>query len=137
MEQPFKTLLWLILVIRWGLRILLKVSQLKTIHSFVTSGPDADAGILPRSLDVIFSSIGEHGFAGISIKPQRCREFTRLTVEQQAEEELFKRNLFRQLQEVSSCTPASVSTWDLFVSNHVVSERGCMQSVVTSVQVKS
>lgn len=29
MEQPFKTLLWLILVIRWGLRILVKVSQLK------------------------------------------------------------------------------------------------------------
>uniref|UniRef100_A0A3Q3E857 Kinesin family member 20Ba n=2 Tax=Labrus bergylta TaxID=56723 RepID=A0A3Q3E857_9LABR len=35
----------------------------------------------------------------MSIKPQRCREFTRLTREQEAEEALFKRNLFRQLKE--------------------------------------
>ncbi|XP_026212044.1 kinesin-like protein KIF20B isoform X2 [Anabas testudineus] len=62
-------------------------------------GPDADAGILPRSLDVIFGSIGEQVFSGMDIKPHRCREFTRLTREQQVEEVTFKRNLFRQLKE--------------------------------------
>ncbi|KAM9345101.1 kinesin-like protein KIF20B [Symphorus nematophorus] len=67
--------------------------------TFTFLGPDADAGILPRSLDVIFSSIDERVFSGMSIKPHRCREFTRLTREQQAEEAVFKRNLFRQLKE--------------------------------------
>eukprot|EP00064_Thunnus_orientalis_P022911 superscaffoldBa00008161_g23132 len=67
--------------------------------TFTFLGPDADAGILPRSLDVIFSSIDERVFTGMSIKPHRCQEFTRLTREQQAEEAAFKRNLFRQLKE--------------------------------------
>ncbi|XP_029377077.1 kinesin-like protein KIF20B isoform X2 [Echeneis naucrates] len=67
--------------------------------TFLGPGPDADAGILPRCLDVIFSNIDELVFPGMSIKPHRCREFTRLTREQQAEEVLFKRNLFKQLKE--------------------------------------
>ncbi|XP_030296755.1 kinesin-like protein KIF20B isoform X2 [Sparus aurata] len=67
--------------------------------TFTFLGPDADAGILPRSLDVIFSSIDEQIFTGMSIKPHRCQEFTRLSREQQTEEALFKRNLFRQLKE--------------------------------------
>ncbi|XP_041803723.1 kinesin-like protein KIF20B [Chelmon rostratus] len=67
--------------------------------TFTFLGPDADAGILPRSLHVIFNSIDEKVFTGMSIKPHRCREFTRLTREQQAEEALFKRNLFSQLKE--------------------------------------
>lgn len=71
-------------------------------HSaLVTQGPDCDAGVLPRSLDVIFSSIDEKVFPGTSIKPHRCREFTRLTAEQQAEEASFKRSLLRQLKEVT------------------------------------
>uniref|UniRef100_A0A3B5APY7 Kinesin family member 20B n=1 Tax=Stegastes partitus TaxID=144197 RepID=A0A3B5APY7_9TELE len=61
--------------------------------------PDADAGVLPRTLNVIFNSVDEQVFPEMSIKPHRCREFTRLTREQQAEEALFKRNLFRQLKE--------------------------------------
>ncbi|XP_042358648.1 kinesin-like protein KIF20B isoform X2 [Plectropomus leopardus] len=67
--------------------------------TFTFLGPDADAGMLPRSLDVIFSSIDEQIFTGMSIKPHRCREFMRLTGEQQAEEVAFKRNFFRQLKE--------------------------------------
>lgn len=69
--------------------------------TFTFLGPDSDAGILPRSLDVIFSSINEKVFPGMSIKPHRCREFTRLTVEQQTEEALFKRSLLRQLKETA------------------------------------
>ncbi|XP_049455824.1 kinesin-like protein KIF20B isoform X1 [Epinephelus fuscoguttatus] len=67
--------------------------------TFTFLGPDADAGMLPRSLDVIFSSIDERVFTRMSIKPHRCREFTRLTWEQQAEEAAFKRSFFRQIKE--------------------------------------
>ncbi|XP_024152502.1 kinesin-like protein KIF20B isoform X2 [Oryzias melastigma] len=67
--------------------------------TFTFLGPDADAGILPRSLDVIFNSVEGRVFSGTSIKPHRCREFTRLSEEQQAEEASFKRNLFRQTAE--------------------------------------
>uniref|UniRef100_H3D796 Kinesin-like protein n=1 Tax=Tetraodon nigroviridis TaxID=99883 RepID=H3D796_TETNG len=70
--------------------------------TFTFLGPDTDPGILPRSLDVIFNFVGEQGYAGMSIKPHR-QEFTRLTVEQQTEEALFKRNPFRKLKEVK-CT---------------------------------
>ncbi|XP_067466947.1 kinesin-like protein KIF20B isoform X2 [Thunnus thynnus] len=83
--------------------------------TFTFLGPDADAGILPRSLDVIFSSIDEKVFTGMSIKPHRCQEFTRLTREQQAEEAAFKRNLFRQLKEVPFCHQKAM-TLDVFVS---------------------
>ncbi|XP_051815708.1 kinesin-like protein KIF20B isoform X2 [Acanthochromis polyacanthus] len=72
--------------------------------TFTFLGPDADAGILPRTLDVIFSSIDEQVFPEMSLKPHRCREFTRLTREQQNEEALFKRNLFRQLKESEKST---------------------------------
>uniref|UniRef100_A0A665VNR2 Kinesin family member 20Ba n=1 Tax=Echeneis naucrates TaxID=173247 RepID=A0A665VNR2_ECHNA len=75
--------------------------------TFTFLGPDADAGILPRCLDVIFSNIDELVFPGMSIKPHRCREFTRLTREQQAEEVLFKRNLFKQLKEVTCAVSVS------------------------------
>uniref|UniRef100_A0A3P9IGK8 Kinesin-like protein n=1 Tax=Oryzias latipes TaxID=8090 RepID=A0A3P9IGK8_ORYLA len=77
--------------------------------TFTFLGPDADAGILPRSLDVIFNSMEGQVFCGMSIKPHRCREFTRLSREQQAEEELFKRNLFRQTVEVMSSIKSSLS----------------------------
>ncbi|XP_078129045.1 kinesin-like protein KIF20B isoform X3 [Sander vitreus] len=78
--------------------------------TFTFLGPDADAGILPRSLDVIFSSIDEQVFTGMSIKPHRCQEFTRLTVEQQAEEVAFKRNFFRQLKESDRSNASLTST---------------------------
>uniref|UniRef100_A0A672ZN56 Kinesin family member 20Ba n=1 Tax=Sphaeramia orbicularis TaxID=375764 RepID=A0A672ZN56_9TELE len=74
--------------------------------TFTFLGPDTDAGLLPRSLDVIFSSVESRVFTGTSIKPHRCREFTRLNREQQVEEAAFKKNLFRQLKEVRS--PAEV-----------------------------
>ncbi|XP_024857829.1 kinesin-like protein KIF20B isoform X2 [Kryptolebias marmoratus] len=64
--------------------------------TFTFLGPDSDAGVLPRSLDVIFSSIDEQVYPGASVKPHRCREFTRLSREQQVEEALFKKNLLRQ-----------------------------------------
>uniref|UniRef100_A0AAQ4R9N2 Kinesin family member 20Ba n=1 Tax=Gasterosteus aculeatus aculeatus TaxID=481459 RepID=A0AAQ4R9N2_GASAC len=67
--------------------------------TFTFLGPDADAGVLPRSLQVIFSSIEEQVFTEMSVKPQRCREFTKLTREQQIEEVTYKRNFFSQFKE--------------------------------------
>ncbi|KAK9541299.1 hypothetical protein VZT92_001355 [Zoarces viviparus] len=67
--------------------------------TFTFLGPDADAGILPRSLDVIFSSIEEQVFTGMSVKPQHCRESTKLTREQQAEEVMFKTKFLSQFKE--------------------------------------
>nr|XP_057918684.1 kinesin-like protein KIF20B isoform X3 [Doryrhamphus excisus] len=67
--------------------------------TFTFLGPDADAGILPRSLNAIFSSMEEKVFAGMSVKPQRCTEFTKLSKEQQAEEAVFKNNLMQQFKD--------------------------------------
>ncbi|XP_028324681.1 kinesin-like protein KIF20B [Gouania willdenowi] len=67
--------------------------------TFTFLGPDADAGILPRSLHMIFSSIDGRVFPAASVKPHRCQEFSRLSRVQQAEDATFKRNLFRQLKE--------------------------------------
>uniref|UniRef100_A0A3B3ZQP1 Kinesin motor domain-containing protein n=1 Tax=Periophthalmus magnuspinnatus TaxID=409849 RepID=A0A3B3ZQP1_9GOBI len=64
--------------------------------TFTFLGPEADAGLLPRALSTIFNSIEEHVYSDISIRPHRCREFTRLTKEQQVEQILLKRSLFKQ-----------------------------------------
>ncbi|XP_054654960.1 kinesin-like protein KIF20B isoform X2 [Dunckerocampus dactyliophorus] len=81
--------------------------------TFTFLGPDAYAGILPRSLDAIFSSMEEKVFTGVNIKPQRCREFTKLSKEQQAEEAAFKSNLMRHFKDSeklnSSLWPSSSS----------------------------
>ncbi|KAM8860002.1 kinesin-like protein KIF20B isoform 2-T2 [Spinachia spinachia] len=67
--------------------------------TFTFLGPDDDAGVLPRSLQVIFSSIEDHVFTEMSVKPQRCREFTKLSREQQIEEATYKRSFFSQFKE--------------------------------------
>ncbi|KAM6956260.1 uncharacterized protein kif20ba [Aplochiton taeniatus] len=68
--------------------------------TFTFLGHDANVGILPRSLKVIFNSIEEERvYTQTGIKPQRCTEFIRLTKDQQSEEAACKRNLLRQLKE--------------------------------------
>ncbi|XP_070962269.1 kinesin-like protein KIF20B [Oncorhynchus clarkii lewisi] len=67
--------------------------------TFTFLGPEANGGILPRSLNVIFNSIEGRVYDQMTIKPQRCREFIRLTKDQQSEEATNKRNLFRLLKE--------------------------------------
>ncbi|XP_068424378.1 kinesin-like protein KIF20B isoform X2 [Clinocottus analis] len=78
--------------------------------TFTFLGPDANAGILPRSLNAIFSSIEEHVFTGMSIKPQRCREFTKLSRDQQAEEVTFKRNFLSQFKQSEKSSLSSNKT---------------------------
>ncbi|XP_076142338.1 kinesin-like protein KIF20B isoform X2 [Alosa pseudoharengus] len=72
-------------------------------------GPETNAGILPRSLNVIFSSIEGHIYTQMNLKPQRCREFIRLAADQQSEEATMKRSLFRLLKESDARNTSSQS----------------------------
>lgn len=65
-----------------------------------SSGPDNNPGILPRSLNMIFGSLEGRIFKQMCLKPQRCRDFIRLTKEQQNEEAVSKRNLLKLFKEV-------------------------------------
>ncbi|XP_040922509.1 kinesin-like protein KIF20A isoform X3 [Toxotes jaculatrix] len=67
--------------------------------TFTFLGPDHDSGLLPRSLSVIFNSIEGRLYTRTDLKPQRCRDFSRLTPDQQAAESSSKKNLLRLLKE--------------------------------------
>ncbi|XP_075314054.1 uncharacterized protein LOC142374309 isoform X2 [Odontesthes bonariensis] len=67
--------------------------------TFTFLGPDHDSGLLPRSLSVIFSSIEGRLYGRGDLKPQRCRDFSRLTPDQQAAESSSKKHLLRLLKE--------------------------------------
>ncbi|XP_047677386.1 kinesin-like protein KIF20B isoform X2 [Tachysurus fulvidraco] len=67
--------------------------------TFTFLGPEHDVGILPRSLNMIFSSLEGRIFTQSSVKPHRSQDVLKLSKEQQAEENISKRNLFRLLRE--------------------------------------
>lgn len=67
----------------------------------LTSGPDHDSGLLPRSLSVIFNNIEGRQYERSDLKPQRCRDFTRLTPDQQVAESNSRKNLLRLFKEVT------------------------------------
>uniref|UniRef100_A0A3Q2Q0N8 Kinesin-like protein n=1 Tax=Fundulus heteroclitus TaxID=8078 RepID=A0A3Q2Q0N8_FUNHE len=68
--------------------------------TFTFLGPDHNSGLLPRSLSVIFNSIEGRLYSHSDLKPQRCRDFSRLTSDQQEAEIGSKKNLMRLLKEV-------------------------------------
>ncbi|XP_067223461.1 kinesin-like protein KIF20B [Chanodichthys erythropterus] len=70
--------------------------------TFTFLGPDSDPGVLPRSLNMIFSSLDGRIFTQMCLKPQRCRDFIRLTKEQQNEEAAGKRNLLKLFKETDA-----------------------------------
>uniref|UniRef100_A0A087YHJ4 Kinesin family member 20Ba n=1 Tax=Poecilia formosa TaxID=48698 RepID=A0A087YHJ4_POEFO len=67
--------------------------------TFLGTATRTEAGILPRALRLIFSSIGDNMFQGLNVKPHRCREFLALSRQQQADEAQFKNSLLKQLRE--------------------------------------
>lgn len=89
--------------------------------SVCLSGPDHDSGLLPRSLSVIFNSIEDRLYGLSDLKPQRCRDFSKLTLDQQAAEISSKKNLLRLLKEVRhvhrKCIiiirTTGIKTWEL------------------------
>ncbi|XP_028264530.1 kinesin-like protein KIF20B isoform X2 [Parambassis ranga] len=79
--------------------------------TFTFLGPDHDSGLLPRSLSVIFNSIDGRLYSRNDLKPQRCRDFSRLTPEQQAAENSSKANLLRLLKESDKSLTAGRSSF--------------------------
>lgn len=73
---------------------------IKVFFSIGIIGPDHDRGLLPRSLSVIFNSIDGRLYSRSDLKPQRCRDYSRLTPDQQAAEISDKKNLLRPFKEV-------------------------------------
>lgn len=70
------------------------------LHTHLCAGPESDSGLLPRSLAVIFNSISGHLYSRCDLKPQRCRDYSRLTPEQQVAESNSKKNLLKTIKEV-------------------------------------
>ncbi|XP_023262141.1 kinesin-like protein KIF20B [Seriola lalandi dorsalis] len=79
--------------------------------TFTFLGPDHDSGLLPRSLSVIFNSIEGRLYSRSDLKPQRCRDFSRLTPDQQAAESSSKKNLLRLLKESDRSLTSGKSTF--------------------------
>ncbi|XP_017331126.2 kinesin-like protein KIF20B isoform X2 [Ictalurus punctatus] len=67
--------------------------------TFTFLGPEHDVGVLPRSINMIFSSLEGRIFTQTSVKPHRSRDVLKLSREQQVEENISKRNLLRLLRE--------------------------------------
>ncbi|XP_077438316.1 kinesin-like protein KIF20B isoform X2 [Vanacampus margaritifer] len=86
-------------VLQGGNSLLFTYGVTNAGKTFTFLGPDGDAGILPRSLAAIFGSMEGKVLTGMSVKPQHCRDFVRLSEEQRASEAAFKHNLLRVFKE--------------------------------------
>ncbi|XP_024151133.1 kinesin-like protein KIF20A isoform X2 [Oryzias melastigma] len=79
--------------------------------TFTFLGPEHDSGLLPRSLAVIFNSIEDRLYSRNDLKPQRCKDFSRLTAEQQAAESSSKGSLLRLFKETDRTQTSGRSTF--------------------------
>ncbi|KAM8837104.1 uncharacterized protein AB9W97_002464 isoform 2-T3 [Spinachia spinachia] len=103
--------------------------------TFTFLGSDHDSGLLPRSLSVIFNSIEGRLYARSDLKPQRCRDISRLTPDQQAAESSSKKNLLRLLKESDRSQTSGRST---FLDGSSLSTDGSVSEVDSfSLEVES
>ncbi|CAL8303993.1 unnamed protein product [Lota lota] len=86
--------------------------------TFTFLGPEHDGGVLPRSLSVLFRSIEGRVSADCSLKPQRCKDITKLTPLQQTNEAARKNQLLKLLKQV----------WDSRISSASSSANGATES---------
>ncbi|XP_063817749.1 kinesin-like protein KIF20B isoform X2 [Pseudophryne corroboree] len=70
--------------------------------TFTFQGTKDDAGILPRSMEMLFNTIEGKVYNKMDIKPHRCRDYVRLTKEQVKTEAAFKNGVLRHTKEVDS-----------------------------------
>ncbi|XP_058044855.1 kinesin-like protein KIF20B isoform X2 [Ahaetulla prasina] len=75
-------------------------------------GTDEDRGILPRTLDMVFQSIGNKLYPDMNLKPHRCRDYRNLSKEEVREEISLKNTLLRLLKEVDCHSNSSRTTTD-------------------------
>ncbi|KAM4030748.1 kinesin-like protein KIF20B isoform 2-T2 [Anomaloglossus baeobatrachus] len=73
--------------------------------TFTFQGTKDNAGILPRSMEMLFNAIEGKVYSKMDIKPHRCRDYVRLTKEQVRAENAFKNGVLRPTKEIDSqCT---------------------------------
>ncbi|XP_038265632.1 kinesin-like protein KIF20B isoform X2 [Dermochelys coriacea] len=70
--------------------------------TYTFQGTEADIGILPRTMDMLFKSIHGKLYPDMDFKPLRCRDYIRLTKEQVREEIAVKNSILRLMKEVDS-----------------------------------
>ncbi|XP_075697323.1 kinesin-like protein KIF20B isoform X2 [Rhinoderma darwinii] len=68
--------------------------------TYTFQGTKDDAGILPRSMEMLFNSIQGKVYYKMDIKPHKCRDYIRLTKEQMRTENAFKNGVLRHMKEV-------------------------------------
>uniref|UniRef100_A0A8C6MRT1 Kinesin family member 20B n=1 Tax=Mus spicilegus TaxID=10103 RepID=A0A8C6MRT1_MUSSI len=69
--------------------------------TYTFQGTEENIGILPRTLNVLFDSLQERLYTKMSFKPHRCREYLKLSSDQEKEESANKNTLLRQIKEVT------------------------------------
>ncbi|NXY67046.1 KI20B protein, partial [Glareola pratincola] len=67
--------------------------------TYTFQGTEDDAGILPRTMDMLFKNIQGKLYGAMDIKPHRCRDYIKLTKDQVREEAAIKNSILRLTKE--------------------------------------
>ncbi|NWY64172.1 KI20B protein, partial [Erithacus rubecula] len=67
--------------------------------TYTFQGTEDNAGILPRTMDMLFKSIQGRLYTAMDLKPYRCRDYIKLTENQVREETAIKNSLLRLIKE--------------------------------------
>ncbi|XP_030058911.1 kinesin-like protein KIF20B [Microcaecilia unicolor] len=78
--------------------------------TYTFQGTPNDVGILPRSMNMLFDSIQGRLYSRMDLKPQRCRDYIRLTDDQVKNEIEAKNAILRQMKEADHNKIASETT---------------------------
>ncbi|XP_021254331.1 kinesin-like protein KIF20B isoform X2 [Numida meleagris] len=70
--------------------------------TYTFQGTEDNVGILPRTMDMLFKTIGGKLYTKMDLKPIRWRDYMKLTKEQVREETALKNSLLRLTKEVDS-----------------------------------
>uniref|UniRef100_A0A8C8W0X1 Kinesin motor domain-containing protein n=1 Tax=Peromyscus maniculatus bairdii TaxID=230844 RepID=A0A8C8W0X1_PERMB len=92
--QPVKDLL------KGHSRLIFTYGLTNSGKTYTFQGTEENIGILPRTLNVLFDSLQERLYTKMNFKPHRCREYLRLSSDQEKEEGANKSALLRQIKEV-------------------------------------
>ncbi|XP_052568952.1 kinesin-like protein KIF20B isoform X2 [Peromyscus californicus insignis] len=93
--QPVKDLL------KGHSRLIFTYGLTNSGKTYTFQGTEENIGILPRTLNVLFDSLQERLYMKMNFKPHRCREYLRLSSDQEKEEGANKSALLRQIKEVT------------------------------------
>ncbi|XP_021007802.1 kinesin-like protein KIF20B isoform X2 [Mus caroli] len=93
--QPVKDLL------KGHSRLIFTYGLTNSGKTYTFQGTEENIGILPRTLNVLFDSLQERLYTKMSFKPHRCREYLKLSSDQEKEESANKNTLLRQIKEVT------------------------------------